>query len=98
MRYIIKNYKNTDKTILIVTHMHICLDILNIVNSKIENKINSIDLLFYERGKLTKIFEIRCFLAFYSNLISSLILYIKKKRIILIRNKSAAFVFKRWSI
>jgi 2,3-bisphosphoglycerate-dependent phosphoglycerate mutase len=57
LRYIIKNYKNTDKNILIVTHMHICLDILNVVNSKIESKIGNIDLLFYERGKLTKIFD-----------------------------------------
>jgi 2,3-bisphosphoglycerate-dependent phosphoglycerate mutase len=59
LRYIIKNYKNTDKNILIVTHMHICLDILNIVNSKIskDSKIGTIDLLFYERGKLTKIFD-----------------------------------------
>ena len=57
LRYIIKNYKHTDKNILIVTHMHICLDILNIVNPKINNKINTISLLFYNRGKITKIFD-----------------------------------------
>ena len=57
LRYIIKKYKHTDYNILIVTHMHICLDILNIVNPKINNKINMINLLFYERGKITKIFD-----------------------------------------
>lgn len=57
LRYIIKSYKNTDKNILIVTHMHICLDILNIINPKIGNKINTISLLFYNRGKITKIFD-----------------------------------------
>ena len=59
LRYIIKHYKHTDKNILIVTHMHICLDILNIVNSKIskESKLGTISLLFYDRGKITKIFD-----------------------------------------
>jgi broad specificity phosphatase PhoE len=59
LRYIIKHYKHTDKNILIVTHMHICLDILNIVNTKIskESKLGTISLLFYDRGKITKIFD-----------------------------------------
>lgn len=59
LRYIIKQYKHTNKNILIVTHMHICLDILNIVNSKIskESKLGTISLLFYDRGKITKIFD-----------------------------------------
>jgi 2,3-bisphosphoglycerate-dependent phosphoglycerate mutase len=48
LRTILNNYMNTDANILIVTHQIVCMTLLKIINSDIQN---------YEKGHLTKIID-----------------------------------------
>ena len=53
IKQLLMNYHSTDYNILLVTHGSGCLNIL----SPIKQKISTIDIDNYDKGKLTKIFE-----------------------------------------